>query len=255
MKRVFLLVTAIAGLSSGLASAQVDYIKIDRSQLVQNNWGAQIPFLITHQSATPSLINQGCNAFMITSTGDATWSIQGGTGNSSPWFDLGRIMFECIECDGVSPDIFAIQIVGMPGEGIPNVEDELLFTVYLQTGLGSGQICIDSCSLPPSCDWGWSGTDGSVVPKLVDAQGSDIHPICITMLDVVCGDADGSGGADIDDVAYLIAYIFTSGPAPVPYVCVGDVNGMDGVDIDDVVEMLAYIFTGGPPPYQYCCDM
>ncbi len=33
--------------------------------------------------------------------------------------------------------------------------------------------------------------------------------------DCVPGDADGSGGVDIDDVVYLINYIFGGGPAPV----------------------------------------
>jgi uncharacterized protein (TIGR02145 family) len=36
----------------------------------------------------------------------------------------------------------------------------------------------------------------------------------------VCGDADDSGGIDIDDVVFLIAYIFSGGPAPDPGCCV-----------------------------------
>ena len=35
----------------------------------------------------------------------------------------------------------------------------------------------------------------------------------------VCGDADASGGIDIDDVVFLIAYIFSGGPAPDPGCC------------------------------------
>jgi hypothetical protein len=34
-----------------------------------------------------------------------------------------------------------------------------------------------------------------------------------------CGDADGSGAIDIDDVVYLISYIFSGGPAPDPGCC------------------------------------
>jgi len=33
----------------------------------------------------------------------------------------------------------------------------------------------------------------------------------------ICGDVDQSGGVDIDDVVYLIAYIFSGGPEPCPY--------------------------------------
>ena len=37
--------------------------------------------------------------------------------------------------------------------------------------------------------------------------------------DIICGDANGMGGVDIDDVVYLISYIFSGGPAPVPGCC------------------------------------
>jgi len=63
----------------------------------------------------------------------------------------------------------------------------------------------------------------------------------------VCGDCDASGAVDIDDVVYLINYIFVGGPAPDPYEA-GDANCSGTVDIDDVVYIIAYIFSGGPTP-------
>jgi len=65
----------------------------------------------------------------------------------------------------------------------------------------------------------------------------------------VCGDADASGEVDIDDVVYLIAYIFSGGPAPEPLDS-GDADCSGDVDIDDVVYLIAYIFSGGNAP----CD-
>lgn len=65
----------------------------------------------------------------------------------------------------------------------------------------------------------------------------------------ICGDANASGGVDIDDVVWLIAYIFSGGPEPIPYES-GDANCAGGVDIDDVVWLIAYIFSGGNAP----CD-
>lgn len=63
------------------------------------------------------------------------------------------------------------------------------------------------------------------------------------------GDADGSGQWDIDDVVYLIAFIFAGGPAPTPYpLASGDANCDCMIDIDDVVYLIAFIFTGGPAP-------
>jgi M6 family metalloprotease-like protein len=66
----------------------------------------------------------------------------------------------------------------------------------------------------------------------------------------VCGDADASIDVDIDDVVYLINYIFSGGPEPVPYES-GDADCSFDVDIDDVVYLIAYIFSGGNAP----CDV
>ncbi len=52
-------------------------------------------------------------------------------------------------------------------------------------------------------------------------SGASIYPTTtdgtVTIVDVqyVCGDANGSGGIDIDDIVYLIQYVFQGGPAPV----------------------------------------
>jgi hypothetical protein len=67
--------------------------------------------------------------------------------------------------------------------------------------------------------------------------------------DVMIGDADNSGSWDIDDVVYLVAYIFMGGPSPTPYaIASGDATCDCRVDIDDVVRLINYIFSGGQPP-------
>jgi len=66
---------------------------------------------------------------------------------------------------------------------------------------------------------------------------------------VSCGDADASGFTDIDDVVYLITYLFQGGPAPIP-LSVGNVDCASVIDIDDVVYLISYLFQSGPPP----CD-
>ncbi len=57
----------------------------------------------------------------------------------------------------------------------------------------------------------------------------------------IYGDADGSGAIDIDDVVYLIQYIFNSGPPP-PVYDAGDFNRDFFIDIDDVTALLDFIF-------------
>ncbi|MBU1318359.1 MAG: hypothetical protein KKG33_15565 [candidate division Zixibacteria bacterium] len=71
----------------------------------------------------------------------------------------------------------------------------------------------------------------------------------------VCGDmhgnADNSIDIDIDDVVFLIHYIFSGGPEPDPY-WAGDTDCSREVDIDDAVYLISYIFAGGTPPCGGC---
>jgi hypothetical protein len=68
----------------------------------------------------------------------------------------------------------------------------------------------------------------------------------------VCGDADGSGNIDIDDIVFLINYVFNPpSPAPVPF-SMGDADCSTGIDIDDIVYLIQYVFAGGPSPGDSC---
>ena len=77
--------------------------------------------------------------------------------------------------------------------------------------------------------------------------------ILIREQEVGCGDVTGDLSIDIDDVVFLINFIFSGGPAPEP-VDLGDVNCSGGVDIDDVVYLISYIFAGGPEPCPNCLE-
>jgi hypothetical protein len=73
----------------------------------------------------------------------------------------------------------------------------------------------------------------------------------IAVSDAMCGDADRSGMVDIDDVVYLIQFIFASGPPPDP-LSSGDVDCSGDIDIDDAVYLITYVFAGGPSPCPTC---
>ncbi len=78
---------------------------------------------------------------------------------------------------------------------------------------------------------------------------ADLVELIESECDCIPGDADGSGSIDIDDVVYLIEFIFSAGMPPSPYaICSGDPNCSCQVDIDDVVYLIAFIFSGGPAP-------
>ncbi|MFH1687126.1 MAG: hypothetical protein ABIE70_06335 [bacterium] len=63
----------------------------------------------------------------------------------------------------------------------------------------------------------------------------------------VCGDVNGNGeGPDIDDLTYLVNYMFQGGPPP-PAMGATDVNGNGvGPDIEDLIYLVSYMFAGGP---------
>jgi hypothetical protein len=80
-----------------------------------------------------------------------------------------------------------------------------------------------------------------------DSDQDGIGDVC----EWACGDANGSEFVDIDDVVYLIMYVFSGGPDPIHWEA-GDVNCSGIVDIDDIVYLINYIFAGGPAPCEGC---
>src|SRR5262245_20789808 len=61
----------------------------------------------------------------------------------------------------------------------------------------------------------------------------------------VAGDANGDTLVDVNDVFFLINYLFASGPAPAGP---ADANGDGHVDVNDVFVLVNYLFAGGPAP-------
>jgi hypothetical protein len=90
--------------------------------------------------------------------------------------------------------------------------------------------------------------DGDLDAVTSDAADQTISILFNEQL-YVCGDANGSGDVDIDDVVFIITYIFAGGVPPDPLES-GDANCSGDVDIDDAVYLITYIFAGGNPP----CD-
>jgi hypothetical protein len=124
-------------------------------------------------------------------------------------------------------------------------------TIWLDVEPDTGQVPAEA----------WVGVNGFGLPLgktstsfQVFAVGAPGDPVEVTVDLYIWtfGDADCSGLIDIDDVVYLIAYLFLEGPDPCPARWVGDVNCTHGdVDIDDVVYLLNWIFSGGPDPCEW----
>ena len=81
----------------------------------------------------------------------------------------------------------------------------------------------------------------------VDAYGA-LECIGAVAYPGMCGDANKDGMVNISDGAYLINYVFSGGPDPLPVLACGDTNTDTRVNISDAVYMINYVFSGGNPP-------
>ncbi len=61
------------------------------------------------------------------------------------------------------------------------------------------------------------------------------------------GDINGVDGIDISDLVWLVSFMFSGGPSPVPYDA-GDVDCTESIDISDLVYLVDYMFSGGIEP-------
>jgi hypothetical protein len=69
-------------------------------------------------------------------------------------------------------------------------------------------------------------------------------------LTYVCGDVNGDGLVNAEDVGALAEYLMASGPVPFPLKA-GDANGDGIITAADAAYLVNYLYHGGPPPV---CD-
>lgn len=268
MKTVSAIVAVVLILSCSAVGG--DYIRIGVDSIPAGATNYDIPFYIERTCSDPTQILGASNGFIVTATGSATWTwnYTGGNGSQCAWRDpaspvdwgVGMQFYEA-DWDGISPDMMLL------GGTCPFGGDCGIFVIptekpyfhwLMDVGPGPGEICIDSIFVPPAGAWNWLGLtcgQGGAPkrPLLVDKYGSDDnHPISITVWEPPCGDANASGQVDIDDVVFLLNYIFLFGSAPNPLLK-ADCDCSQGdvpVDIDDLIFLKDFIFRGGPYP----CD-
>ena len=100
--------------------------------------------------------------------------------------------------------------------------------------------------IPPeadSFDFTLKVTDSDVPP---DTDSQKLY-IIIVEGSFTRGDVNLDGKINVEDVVYLINYLFAEGPEPIPRES-GDVNCDGLVNIVDVIYLINYLFMGGPPP-------
>lgn len=171
-------------------------------------------------------------------------------------------------CDGADCTVLRLKLGDLNGDGYVDIKahrerwgEDRSDTTFLLFNNGDGTFAEPHGIIPGPPTYDYDGdlrdvdNDGDLDQITWDYEGSypyAEHRILFNLDNLPPGDADGSGFVDIDDIVYLIAYIFSGGPAPIPDECYGDADASGGVDIDDVVYLIAYVFSGGPAPVEIC---
>ncbi|MEW6014631.1 MAG: thrombospondin type 3 repeat-containing protein [Candidatus Zixiibacteriota bacterium] len=94
---------------------------------------------------------------------------------------------------------------------------------------GVGNVC-DNCPDVPN-------------PLQEDSNSNGVGDAC----DYICGDANGSGGINILDATFIIAYLFKGGATPDPLIS-ADANNNGSINILDATFLINFLFKGGAEP-------
>ena len=73
----------------------------------------------------------------------------------------------------------------------------------------------------------------------------------ITVYIAQFGDANCDGKVNLMDAVWIINYVFSNGPTPIPRVWTGDCNCDKKANVQDAVWIINYVFSNGAPPCQY----
>jgi hypothetical protein len=123
--------------------------------------------------------------------------------------------------------------------------DEVLLATYTFTVFDTMSICVDTVFF----------IAGNLTFTRHDAvvyYPRHNMPCCMTveLQPFMRGDANGNGEVHIEDIIYLINYLFIGGSAP-PTVRAGDANCDSVVDVADAIYLINYLFLDGSPPGCY----
>lgn len=76
---------------------------------------------------------------------------------------------------------------------------------------------------------------------------SSLSPFSMAIPSYICGDVNKNGIVNIQDITYLINYLYKGGPAPNPKAS-GNVTGNNVINIQDITYLINYLYKSGPAP-------
>jgi len=119
--------------------------------------------------------------------------------------------------------IASLLIARDPSLTVDEIYDVLRYSAVTDLDWGS----ID----PPDLEFGWGRVDA-----------------LRAMLAIARGDANNDGTVNNSDQAYIVDYVFKSGPGPKPDRRTADANCDADINVGDALYIINYVFKGGPAP-------
>lgn len=133
------------------------------------------------------------------------------------------------------------------GNSIGILTDSILDTNYYACNSWAGEVCLDSTQVSELDPFDFMYEQWQLFATL-DTNAVEINDGSFTIAEaIVCGDMDGSGGNDVADLTYFVAYLFNGGPAPLS-LSTADCTGDGNIDISDLMCYVCFLFQGCPPP-------
>ncbi len=155
-----------------------------------------------------------------------------------------------VKDDDPAEKINTVQLEGTPvlsGSPVRDKGRQIKWQILCTGGnCGAGNV---TCLLGASADYYMCGTVGQTSVGPGSSPSYDINSGFWQdfLSGFLRGDANGDGTIGLDDVVYLLNYLYRNGPAPIPFEA-GNANCDEGVDLEDVVYLINYVLRGGLPP-------
>lgn len=139
------------------------------------------------------------------------------------------------------------------------VRQEAYFKYEIQYGdIDDSMLAVETVQLPVWLNFDADSVYGTAPSEtMADTLRISVADYChadtlnLILRVYLCGDVNSSGGVDIDDIIFLMNFIFSGGPTPVPAES-GNANCLGYADIDDIVYLVDYVFKQGPLPCESC---
>jgi len=144
--------------------------------------------------------------------------------------------------DGIEGEAYSEQLIATNGTGNKTWADQSGDLSGTGLSLSSDGILSGTVATTQTIEFTAAATDqvGSQDTQLLSVYFAPAY---------ICGDINGSGsGPDIEDLTYLVSFMFSGGPPP-PVMAAADMDG-DGDSVPtvgDLVWLVAFMFEGGEP--------